>query len=177
MPLLLWGGGGGGVRKFFFFPPPPPPHLFQFFSVVSDMSQQTTLWSPPGAQSQRPLPLKASTISAVFITWSPNSSSFPCVIEFNCHVQKSRKSRKPRKESKEQHLFYLYFQCIFLSIFSKSPSRYHYRWRASNFDLCSALMTIEQWGFFSVPHLVWYGTSVYNGHLRGPVTLTPIAIV
>ena len=40
--------------------------------------------------------------------------------------------------------------------------------------LCSALMTIEQWGFFSVPHLLWHGTSVCNGHLRGPVTLTPI---
>ena len=35
-------------------------------------------------------------------------------------------------------------------------------------------MTIAQWGFFSLPHLLWHGTSVYNGHLRGPVTLTPI---
>ena len=39
--------------------------------------------------------------------------------------------------------------------------------------LCSALMAIEQWGFFSVPFLLWHGASVYNGHLRGPVTLTP----
>ena len=46
-----------------------------------------------------------------------------------------------------------------------------------NFDLCSALMhmAIEQWGFISVPHLLWHGASVYNGHLRGPMTLTPIA--
>ena len=36
-------------------------------------------------------------------------------------------------------------------------------------------MAIEQWGFFSVPHLLWHGSSVYNGHLRGPVTLTYIA--
>ena len=28
--------------------------------------------------------------------------------------------------------------------------------------------------FFSVPHLLWNGASVYNEHLRGPVTLTPI---
>ena len=47
------------------------------------------------------------------------------------------------------------------------------------FDLCSALMAIEQWGFFSMslrnmPHLLWHGISVYNGHLSGPVTLTPI---
>ena len=47
--------------------------------------------------------------------------------------------------------------------------------RAAIFELCSALMTIEQWVFFSVPHLLWHGASVYNGHLRGPVTLTPIA--
>ena len=25
-------------------------------------------------------------------------------------------------------------------------------------------------GFFSVPHLLWHETSVYNGHLRGPLT-------
>ena len=33
-------------------------------------------------------------------------------------------------------------------------------------------MAIQQWWFFSVPHLLWHGASVY---LRGPVTLTPIA--
>ena len=36
-------------------------------------------------------------------------------------------------------------------------------------------MAVEQWGFFSVPHLLGHGTSVYNGHLRGPVTFTPVA--
>ena len=30
-------------------------------------------------------------------------------------------------------------------------------------------------GLFSVPYLLWHGPSVYNGHLRGPVTLAPIA--
>ena len=34
---------------------------------------------------------------------------------------------------------------------------------------------LEQWGFFSVPHLFWHGTFVYNVRLRGPVTLTLIA--
>ena len=34
---------------------------------------------------------------------------------------------------------------------------------ATNFDLiCTALITIEQWGFFSVPHLLWHETSVYT---------------
>ena len=46
--------------------------------------------------------------------------------------------------------------------------------KAAN-DLCSALMVNKHWGFFSVPHLLWHRTSIYNGHLRGPVTLTPIA--
>ena len=56
--------------------------------------------------------------------------------------------------------------------FSLIWNRHHYRWRAANFDLCSALMVIEHSGFLSAPHLLWHG---YNGHLQGPVTLTPIA--
>ena len=32
-----------------------------------------------------------------------------------------------------------------------------------------------QWGFFSVLHLMWHNISIYNGHLRGPVTLTSIS--
>ena len=62
-----------------------------------------------------------------------------------------------------------------LENFSLIWRRYHYRWRAANFDVCLELMNIEQWGFFSVPHLLWHGASNYNGHLRGPVTLIPFA--
>ena len=36
-----------------------------------------------------------------------------------------------------------------------------------------ALMAIEQWCFFNVPRLLWHRSSVYNVHLRGPVTLAP----
>ena len=53
--------------------------------------------------------------------------------------------------------------------------RQHYRWRAVNFDLCSALMANEQWQVFSVPHLLWHGASIYNGHLWGLMTLTPVS--
>ena len=53
--------------------------------------------------------------------------------------------------------------------------RHHYQLKAANFDLCSALMVIEQWGFFSVPQILWHGATLYESHLRGPVTLTPIA--
>ena len=37
-------------------------------------------------------------------------------------------------------------------------------------------MAIEQWGVISVQHLLWQGTSVYNGHFRGPVTVTAFAL-
>ena len=61
-----------------------------------------------------------------------------------------------------------------LENFSLIRRRNHYRWRAANFDLCSALMAIEQWGFFSISYLLWYGASIKNGDFRGPMTLTPI---
>ena len=53
------------------------------------------------------------------------------------------------------------FLCLFVWNFS-SHSRTFY----SNGDVT---------GFFSVPHLLWHGASIYNGHLRGPETLAPIA--
>ena len=34
--------------------------------------------------------------------------------------------------------------------------RHHFRWRTANFDLCSGLMAIEHWGFFSVPNLLGF---------------------
>ena len=37
------------------------------------------------------------------------------------------------------------------------------------------LMAIDHLGFFIVAYLLWHGAFVYNGHLRGPLTLTPIA--
>ena len=45
--------------------------------------------------------------------------------------------------------------------------------KAANFDPYSTRMAMEQWGFFSVSHLLW--ASVYKCHPRGPMTLTPIA--
>ena len=73
------------------------------------------------------------------------------------------------------------FVCLFVWGFSSHSRTFHsygnvtnIRWRVAKFDLCSALMAIEQWGFISVPYLQWHGTFVYNGLLRGPVTLTPI---
>ena len=55
------------------------------------------------------------------------------------------------------------------------PSLHHWRWRAANFDLCSVLMAIEQWGFFSVLHPLFTGHPFKSGPLREPVTFAPIA--
>ena len=60
-------------------------------------------------------------------------------------------------------LFWCLLVCLTLENFSLIWKRHNYRWRALNFDLHSALMAIEQWGFFIVPHLLWHGASVYNG--------------
>ena len=62
-----------------------------------------------------------------------------------------------------------------LENFSPIWRRPHYQWTASNLELYSALVAIEQWGFFSVPHLLWHEASVYIGHLWDPVTPTPVA--
>ena len=62
--------------------------------------------------------------------------------------------------------------CVPLENFSLVWQRHNCRWRAANSYLCSALMAIEQWGFFSEPSLLWHRISVYNVHLRGPVNLT-----
>ena len=79
---------------------------------------------------------------------------------------------------------FCWYYCLFVCMFGVyHPTRqffthmgcHHYRWRAENFDQGSALMTIEQGRFFSEPHLPWHRASVYNGHLRGRVTLTPVA--
>ena len=68
--------------------------------------------------------------------------------------------------------------CLFCptrEFFTYIWKRHNGRWRAANFDLCSALMAIEQRVFFSVPpHLLWHEASVYNGQLRRPATLKPI---
>ena len=52
--------------------------------------------------------------------------------------------------------------------------RHHCRWRAANFDLCSALMAIEQCG--SLTCYTHCDTGLpYNDHLQRPVTLTSVA--
>ena len=67
-------------------------------------------------------------------------------------------------------LFVWSFSSLYFSFIWR---RHHYRWRAANSYLCSALTVIKLWGFFTVPHLLWHRASVTM--VTGPVTLTPIA--
>ena len=110
---------------------------------------------------------------------------------YNISIQKSRMISEMQQINQHMNSSLVYlsilrtfcsnvFVCLFgvfcptWEFFTHIWRRHHYQWRTVNFNLCSALMAIEQWGFFSVPHLLWHGDSVYNGHLRGPVTPTPI---
>ena len=58
----------------------------------------------------------------------------------------------------------LFFICLWMYVslenFSLACRRHRYLWRASNFNLYSA---IEQWWLFSL----WHRSNVYNGHIRG----------
>ena len=72
------------------------------------------------------------------------------------------------------------FVCLFGRLrptryFSLIWRRHHHQWRATHFDLYSALIAFEEWGFFSVSHLLWHVASVYYGHHRGPMTITAVA--
>ena len=70
-----------------------------------------------------------------------------------------------------------FFFVVFLEYFQNLSliwRRHHYRWRAINFDLYSAVMAIDQWGFLTCHTYCDTDQPFYYGHLRGPVTLTPV---
>ena len=58
-----------------------------------------------------------------------------------------------------------------LENFSLIWRRHHTWWRA----LCSALMVIEQCGFFNVQHRLWHGTTFLKVISEDPWPLTPVA--
>ena len=83
-------------------------------------------------------------------------------------------------------MLYIVFVCLFVCLFVWSFSS-HSKIFHSFGDVAIVgealqiltpaghLLSFEQWRFFSVSYLWWHGPSVCNGHLRGPVTLTPNA--
>ena len=63
------------------------------------------------------------------------------------------------------------FVCVFLvplKNFSLIWRCHCIQCRAANFDL----LVYGHWWPFSMPHLLWHGTSIYNGHLGGHMTHT-----
>ena len=51
-------------------------------------------------------------------------------------------------------LFYIFhFTCLGIW--------HYYRWKSSNFDLWSALVVLELWRLFSLPHLLWHGPGIH----------------
>ena len=60
-------------------------------------------------------------------------------------------------------------------IFPYKSRRHHYRWKTANFNLCPALIAIEQRAFSSLPHLLWHAASVYYCRVWGPLTLASVA--
>ena len=53
--------------------------------------------------------------------------------------------------------------CVFVCVWDV---RHTHKKRASTVKLPSAFMTIVRWWFCSMPHLLWHGASINNGHLR-----------
>ena len=77
----------------------------------------------------------------------------------------------PNRRAIDLILYVWFFWGIILPIreFSTHMESHHYRWKAINLDICSVILAIEQWGFFSVPNLLWHGgirLYIFNGHLR-----------
>ena len=92
-------------------------------------------------------------------------------ILFKWEAQPFSKGRQNISKLLRQN-FEIFFSRLFcLFVWDFFP--HYFRWRAAKFDLCSSFIAIQQWGFFSVPQLLWHEPSVYYGHLRGPVILTP----
>ena len=75
-------------------------------------------------------------------------------------------------------VFRCFFVCsgflLLLENFSRIWRCYNNRWSATHLDLFSTLVAIEQWELLSVSLLLDTWQNAYNGHLVGPVILTPI---
>ena len=71
--------------------------------------------------------------------------------------------RRTTDKYRSENITWTFGSCDFVWVFSRSLSRswenyslicrpQHCRWRAANFDFCSALMAIEHWGFCDTGH-------------------------
>ena len=60
--------------------------------------------------------------------------------------------------------------CLFVWCFSSHARNFHSYGDVTiaGFDLCSALMSIEHWGFFKVPQVLWHGHPFIMGTPKDP---------
>ena len=96
--------------------------------------------------------------TSLWIVWVivvlPPAQEYLTHMEMSLLWMEDRKMRSPDPTSSMICFFVCLELIILLDNLSLIWRHHHYQWRASNSDLCSALMGIEQWGFFSVPHLL-----------------------
>ena len=104
--------------------------------------------------------LLCAALSSCTLNWSVLTLSFIKIIARRPNniilLTSSLTAKKLTHFQKSSSLFphMFLFVCLFgifvpLENFSLIWRRHLYRWRASNLDLCLALMAMEQWGLFS----------------------------
>ena len=82
-------------------------------------------------------------------------------MQYHCFVIRVLVKRRTENGMKRENIFVFFFVLgFFVPLENFSLIWRRNRWRAANFDLCSALMAIDQWRLFSMPHLLWHGASV-----------------
>ena len=86
-------------------------------------------------------------------------SQGPYAISLFCYTGVSKTQNGKRNET-GKHICFFFVLGFFVPLENFSLIWRRNRWRAANFDLCSALMAIDQWRLFSMPHLLWHGASV-----------------
>ena len=116
------------------------------------------------------LPMWRKTLS------NQSNGNMTCIYDLKQNVQWKWLSFTP------DHFAFTHFEicvfslCCWCCCFSSHSTIFHsYGYANTNGeDLCSALMAIKHWGFCSASQVLWHGASVYNGHIRGPVTLAQV---
>ena len=103
--------------------------------------------------------------SILWETWPQHEPCrcHPSSVELDQIRPPSPDDRDPLSSSWQQDPWKTHWKyvCLFVCLFVCHTQEFFILWRCNhclwmdeNFDLCSAIMTIEQWGIFRVPHLL-----------------------
>ena len=94
------------------------------------------------------------------------------LMQYHCFVIRVLVKRRTENGMKREKYFVFFVLGFFVPLENFSLIWRRNRWRAANFDLCSALMATDQWRLFSMPQPTVTRRIRYYSHLRGPVTHT-----